>query len=110
MLRPEHEPRATDFVPQMQSMISRLEARGLAYLAGNRDVCYSVRKFEGYGRLSGKSLDDLRAGERVDVAADKQDPLDFVLWKHAREDEPEEVKWSSPWGPDARDGTSSARR
>ena len=62
MLRPEHEPRATDFVPQMQSMISRLEARGLAYLAGNRDVCYSVRKFEGYGRLSGKSLDDLRAG------------------------------------------------
>ena len=98
VLRPEHEPRATDFVPQMQSMISRLEARGLAYLAGNRDVCYSVRKFEGYGRLSGKSLDDLRAGERVDVAADKQDPLDFVLWKHAREDEPEEVKWSSPWG------------
>ena len=63
---PEHEPRATEFVPQMQSMISRLEARGLAYLAANRDVCFSVRKFDGYGRLSGKSLDDLRAGERVD--------------------------------------------
>ena len=95
---PEHEPRATEFVPQMQSMISRLEARGLAYLAANRDVCFSVRKFDGYGRLSGKSLDDLRAGERVDVASDKQDPLDFVLWKHAREDEPEEVKWPSSWG------------
>ncbi len=62
------------------------------------DVCYSVRKFDGYGKLSGKSLEDLRAGERVDVMAGKQDPLDFVLWKHARDDEPAEVKWESPWG------------
>jgi cysteinyl-tRNA synthetase len=57
-----------------------------------------VRKFPGYGRLSGKSLDELRAGERVEVAGDKRDPLDFVLWKHARAEEPAEVKWASPWG------------
>ncbi|PTD97452.1 cysteine--tRNA ligase [Pseudothauera lacus] len=98
VLRPDHEPRATEYVAQMQQIIDKLQANGLAYVAANRDVCYSVRKFKGYGRLSGKSLDELRAGERVDVAADKQDPLDFVLWKHAREDEPDEVKWDSPWG------------
>jgi cysteinyl-tRNA synthetase len=84
VLRPDHEPRATDYVAQMQSLISRLEQKGLAYVAANRDVCYAVRKFEGYGKLSGKSLDELRAGERVDVAQDKNDPLDFVLWKHAK--------------------------
>ncbi|MDI3491333.1 MAG: cysteinyl-tRNA synthetase [Thauera sp.] len=98
VLRPDHEPRATDYVAQMQSLISRLEQKGLAYVAANRDVCYAVRKFEGYGKLSGKSLDELRAGERVDVAQDKNDPLDFVLWKHAKMDEPGEVKWASPWG------------
>ena len=98
VLRPDHEPRATDYVPQMQSLIDRLRVKGLAYVADSRDVCYSVRKFDGYGRLSGKSLDELRAGERVEVAGDKQDPLDFVLWKHARADEPDEVKWASPWG------------
>ncbi len=98
VLRPNHEPRATDHVETMQSIISRLTEKGLAYVAENRDVCYAVRKFEGYGKLSGKSLDELRAGERVDVVGDKRDPLDFVLWKHAREDEPEEVKWQSPWG------------
>ena len=98
VLRPEHEPRATDYVDRMQSLISRLTEKGLAYIADNKDVCYSVRKFAGYGKLSGKSLDELRAGERVDVAGDKRDPLDFVLWKHAREEEPEEVKWQSPWG------------
>lgn len=99
VLRPDHEPRATDYVAQMQSLISRLEQKGLAYVAANRDVCYAVRKFEGYGKLSGKSLDELRAGERVEVAGGKHDPLDFVLWKHARPDEPAEVKWDSPWGP-----------
>ena len=98
VLRPEHEPRATDYVDRMQSLISRLTEKGLAYIADNKDVCYSVRKFAGYGKLSGKSLDELRAGERVDVAGDKRDPLDFVLWKHAREEEPDEVKWQSPWG------------
>jgi cysteinyl-tRNA synthetase len=95
---PDHEPRATEFVPQMLDMIGSLEKKGYAYLAANRDVCYSVRKFAGYGKLSGKSIEDLRAGERVDIMEDKQDPLDFVLWKHAKPDEPAEVKWDSAWG------------
>ena len=98
VLPPDHEPRATDYVQQMQSLIARLEQKGLAYVATNRDVCYAVRKFEAYGKLSGKSVDELRAGERVDVAQGKNDPLDFVLWKHAKAEEPGEVKWDSPWG------------
>ena len=98
VLPPDHEPRATDYVRHMQSLIARLEQKGLAYVAGNRDVCYAVRKFEAYGKLSGKSVDELRAGERVDVAQGKNDPLDFVLWKHAKAEEPGEVKWDSPWG------------
>ena len=98
VLRPDHEPRATEYVAPMQKLIGALMDNGLAYKADNEDVCYAVRKFEGYGKLSGKSLDELRAGERVEVAGGKHDPLDFVLWKHARADEPEEVKWSSPWG------------
>ncbi|MBN8440830.1 MAG: cysteine--tRNA ligase [Thauera sp.] len=98
VLRPDHEPRATDYVAQMQSLITRLEQKGLAYVAANRDVCYAVRKFAGYGKLSGKSLDELRAGERVSVVGDKNDPLDFVLWKHAKVEEPGEVRWASPWG------------
>ena len=93
--KPDHEPRATDYVPQMLAMISELERNGLAYQASDGDVNFSVRKFPGYGKLSGKSLDDLRAGERVDVEQAKRDPLDFVLWKHAKEDEP---SWDSPWG------------
>ena len=100
VLRPDHEPRATDFVPQMLDLIGKLEDRGLAYLASDGDVNYAVRKFEGYGKLSGKSLDDLRAGERVEVDSAKQDPLDFVLWKHAKPGEP---AWKSPWG-DGRPG------
>ena len=98
VLPPDFEPRATDYVPQMLGIIGRLEERGLAYAAGNDDICYAVRKFPRYGKLSGKSLEDLRAGERVDVMEAKNDPLDFVLWKHARVDEPAEVKWDSPWG------------
>jgi cysteinyl-tRNA synthetase len=98
VLRPDHEPLATQYVPEMLDMIEKLEVNGLAYRAADGDVNYAVRKFPGYGKLSGKSLEDLRAGERVDVAEGKNDPLDFVLWKHARTDEPEEVKWSSPWG------------
>ncbi len=96
--RPDHEPRATEYVPQMLDMIGQLEKNGYAYLAASRDVCYSVRKFSGYGKLSGKSLEDLRAGERVDVMEGKQDPLDFVLWKHAKTEESDEVKWESAWG------------
>src|SRR5574341_2334792 len=92
---PDHEPRATGYVPQMLDMIRRLEAKGLAYRAADGDVNFPVRKFPAYGRLSGKSLDELRAGERVEVAAAKQDPLDFVLWKRSKPDEP---KWPSPWG------------
>jgi cysteinyl-tRNA synthetase len=96
--RPDHEPRATQFVPEMLEIIDKLEANGLAYKAADGDVNFAVRKFEGYGKLSGKSLEDLRAGERVEVTTDKHDPLDFVLWKHARETEAEEVKWDSKWG------------
>ena len=93
--KPTHEPRATEYVPQMLGLIGQLEANGLAYKAADGDVNFSVRKFPGYGRLSGKSLDDLRAGERVEVDSAKQDPLDFVLWKHAKAGEP---AWESPWG------------
>ena len=96
--RPTHEPRATEFVPQMLSLIGKLEGKGLAYRASNGDVNYAVRKFEGYGKLSGKSLDELRAGERVAVADGKEDPLDFVLWKSAKGSEPAEAKWPSAYG------------
>ena len=96
--RPDHEPRATQFVPQMLGLIDLLEQNGLAYRAGDGDVNYAVRRFAPYGRLSGKSLDDLRAGERVAVADAKNDPLDFVLWKSAKADEPAEVKWDSRYG------------
>jgi cysteinyl-tRNA synthetase len=98
VLPPKHEPRATQYVPQMLTIIAQLEKNGLAYRAADGDVNYAVRKFSGYGKLSGKSLEDLRAGERVEVADGKTDPLDFVLWKHAKENEPAEVKWDSPWG------------
>ncbi|GAB4120907.1 MAG: cysteine--tRNA ligase [Sideroxydans sp.] len=96
--RPDFEPRATQYIPQMLAMIAQLEQNGLAYQAADGDVNYAVRKFDGYGKLSGKSLEDLRAGERVDVANDKHDPLDFVLWKHAKDTEADEVKWDSKWG------------
>ncbi len=94
--KPDAEPCATQFVPGMLEMIAGLQQRGLAYQAANGDVNYSVRKFPDYGKLSGKSLDELRAGERVEVDRAKQDPLDFVLWKQAKEGEP---SWESPWGP-----------
>jgi cysteinyl-tRNA synthetase len=93
--KPDAEPRATQYVQGMLDMIETLRGHGLAYEAGNGDVNYSVRKFPGYGKLSGKSLEDLRAGERVEVDRAKQDPLDFVLWKRAKEGEP---SWDSPWG------------
>src|SRR5690349_12324495 len=93
--RPDHEPRATEYVPQMLSLIERLEQRGLAYPSASGDVNYAVRRFPGYGKLSGKSLDELRAGERVEVDASKEDPLDFVLWKSSK---PQEPSWPSRWG------------
>jgi cysteinyl-tRNA synthetase len=96
--RPTHEPRATDYVPQMLSIIGQLEAKGLAYRAPSGDVNYAVRKFQGYGKLSGKTLDELHAGERVAVLDGKDDPLDFVLWKSAKSTEPDDVKWDSPYG------------
>ena len=96
MLPPSFEPRATEHVPRMVTLIGKLIANGLAYPATNGDVYYAVAKFPGYGRLSGKSLDDLRAGERVDIDPGKRDPLDFVLWKAAKPGEP---SWPSAWGP-----------
>jgi cysteinyl-tRNA synthetase len=96
---PTHEPRATEYVPQMLSMISQLQVNGLAYQAKNGDVNYAVRKFDGYGKLSGKSLDDLRAGERVAVDDSKRDPMDFVLWKAAKPEEPQDAKYESEFGP-----------
>jgi cysteinyl-tRNA synthetase len=93
--KPDHEPRATQYVPQMLELIGRLEARRLAYQAATGDVNFAVRRFPGYGRLSGKSLDELRAGERVEIDRAKDDPLDFVLWKRAKPGEP---SWDSRWG------------
>jgi len=93
--KPTHEPRATQYVGNMINMIDVLVKKSLAYPADNGDVYYAVRNFSGYGKLSGKSLEDLRAGERVEVDAHKKDPLDFVLWKSAKPGEP---FWESPWG------------
>jgi cysteinyl-tRNA synthetase len=95
---PDREPRATQYVGEMLDIIGRLESKGLAYQADDGDVNYAVREFPGYGKLSGKTLDDLRAGERVAVASAKRDPLDFVLWKSAKAEEPEDTKWQSPYG------------
>ena len=96
--RPTHEPRATAYVPQMLALIDSLERKGFAYRASNQDVNFAVRKFVGYGKLSGKSIDELRAGERVAVDDGKHDPLDFVLWKSAKPTEPQEAKWDSAFG------------
>lgn len=95
VIRPDVEPKATEHVQQMLAMIQRLIDNGKAYAADNGDVYYAVREFAAYGQLSGKSLDDLRAGERVEVDGFKRDPLDFVLWKAAKPGEP---AWESPWG------------
>ena len=92
---PSSEPRATAHIDGIVEMVQTLIKKGYAYAAENGDVYYSVRKFEGYGKLSGKVLDDLEAGARIEVDEVKQDPLDFVLWKHAKADEPH---WDSPWG------------
>lgn len=95
VMSPSHEPRATECIDAMIAMIDTLLAKNLAYQADNGDVYYSVHDFPHYGKLSGKSLEDLRAGERVEIDGNKRDPLDFVLWKSAKPDEP---SWDSPWG------------
>ena len=94
-LAPSVEPRATHFIPQMLNIIDKLEKKGLAYQTKSGDVAYAVRQFKDYGKLSGKSIDDLISGERVAADETKRDPLDFVLWKSAKPGEPQ---WDSPWG------------
>ncbi|HEY2677051.1 MAG TPA: cysteine--tRNA ligase [Steroidobacteraceae bacterium] len=96
LLTPDLEPRATEFIDPIIAMIQTLIDKGYGYAASNGDVMYSVRKFADYGRLSGKKIDDLRAGSRIQVDDAKQDPHDFVMWKHAKPGEP---SWPSPWGP-----------
>lgn len=98
LMHPDQEPRATDFIQQMQGLIGRLIDHELAYQAEDGDVNFAVRLFPGYGSLSGKSLDELNAGERVAIGGGKRDPLDFVLWKSAKLDEPADTRWKSPWG------------
>ena len=96
--RPTHDPRATDYVPQMLDIVRKLQDKGLAYRAESGDVNFAVRRFPGYGKLSGKSLDELHAGERVAVLEGKDDPLDFVLWKSAKPEEPADAQWESDYG------------
>jgi cysteinyl-tRNA synthetase len=95
VLRPDHEPRATGHVAEIIAMVETLIDKGYAYPAGNGDVYYRVRKFEGYGKLNNRNPDEMRAGARVEVDEHKEDPLDFVLWKAAK---PGEESWPSPWG------------
>jgi cysteinyl-tRNA synthetase len=95
LARPDAEPRVTQYLPEIIKMIGQLIDNGYAYVAADGDVLYAVAKFAGYGKLSGKRLADLRAGARVEVDEGKRDPLDFVLWKHAKPGEP---SWQSPWG------------
>ncbi len=95
VLPPTLEPFATHHIDSMIKLVQQLEERGLAYLSAKGDVLFSVRQFQNYGKLSKKALDDLRAGERVEIDLEKRDPLDFVLWKRAKENEP---FWESPWG------------
>ena len=93
---PDHEPRATAYVGEMIELAGELEGEDVAYHQG--DLFYAVRNFAGYGKLSGRSLDDMRAGERIEVDARKRDPMDFVLWKVGKAGEPEDAVWPSPWG------------
>jgi len=95
VLRPDIEPRATEFIPQIIDLVNTLIEKGFAYCGENGDIFYAVTKFKDYGKLSGKNLDDLQAGSRVDIQNAKQNPLDFVLWKMAKPNEP---SWDSPWG------------
>lgn len=95
VLPPSHEPRATGHIGDIVAMIETLIEKGYAYAADNGDVYYRVRKFANYGKLNNRQLDDMRSGARVDIDVNKEDPLDFVLWKAAK---PGEAHWASPWG------------
>ncbi|MDD5762535.1 MAG: class I tRNA ligase family protein, partial [bacterium] len=95
LLRPDAEPKATEHIPEIVALVERLVRDGKAYEVGG-DVYYSVKRFPGYGKLSGKNVEDLRSGARVDVDERKNDPLDFALWKASKPGEP---AWESPWGP-----------
>ena len=95
VLRPDFEPKATDHISDIINMIQILIDKGFAYVGDNKDVYYSVSNFKGYGKLSGKTLKDLRAGNRVDIDLNKRNNFDFVMWKSAKKDEP---SWESPWG------------
>ena len=98
LMHPDQEPRATDYIKEMQGMIGKLIENDLAYQADDGDVNFAVRLLPGYGELSGKTLDELNAGERVAIVGGKRDPLDFVLWKSAKPEEPVDTRWASPWG------------
>ena len=98
LMHPDQEPRATDYIAQMQGMIGKLIEKELAYQVDDGDVNFAVRLLPRYGQLSGKSLDELNAGERVAIIGGKRDPLDFVLWKSAKPEEPADTRWASPWG------------
>jgi cysteinyl-tRNA synthetase len=98
LMHPDQEPRATDYIAKMQGMIGKLIENELAYQTDDGDVNFAVRLFPNYGRLSGKSLDELNAGERVVISGGKRDPLDFALWKSAKPEEPADTRWKSPWG------------
>ena len=98
LMPPDQEPRATDYIQQMQGMIGKLIEHELAYQANDGDVNFAVRSLPRYGQLSGKTLDELHAGERVAISDGKRDPLDFVLWKSAKSEEPADTRWKSPWG------------
>ena len=95
VLTPNSEPKATDHIEGIIAMVQTLIEKGFAYAASNGDVYYRVRKFDGYGKLSGKILEELESGARIEVTEEKEDPLDFVLWKSAKPGEP---SWASPWG------------
>ncbi|HAG62049.1 MAG TPA: cysteine--tRNA ligase, partial [Coxiellaceae bacterium] len=95
VMPPDHEPRATDYVPQMIALIQRLIDQQMAYAASNGDVYFSVKSYPDYGQLSRRDVDALMSGVRIDANEDKRDPLDFALWKHAKPGEP---SWASPWG------------
>jgi cysteinyl-tRNA synthetase len=95
ILPPDHDPRATEYIPQMISLVEKLIKNGYAYVAENGDVYYEVRRFKNYGELAHRNIDQLESGARVEVSDVKRDPLDFVLWKLAKPNEP---SWDSPWG------------
>lgn len=97
-LRPTHEPKATEYIPQMLNIIKILKNKDLAYQGASGDIYYKVENFADYGKLSKRKLADMQAGARVDTVDDKQNPFDFVLWKSAKDSEPSETKWQSPWG------------